>query len=140
MKLELATALVLGFAAPAIAGQDVTLYSDPTCSCCQDYADYLKVHGYEVKVVPDTNYDRVARDAGMPDAGIGCHVTVIDGYVMSGFIPVKFIEKLITEKPAVSGITLPGMRMDAPEMAEEALASLEVYAYAPSGVTLFPLE
>lgn len=140
MKLKFATVLFLGFAAPAFAGETITLYSNPTCSCCQTYADYLKANGYEVNVVLDVNYDKVATAAGMPEQGIGCHVAVIGGYTMSGFIPVKFIKKLVTEKPDVSGITLPGMRMDAPYMAEDALKTLQVYAYAPAGVTPFPVE
>lgn len=141
MKLELATLMFLGFAAPTFAATGaVTLYSNPTCGCCQMYGEYLKSKGYEVKLVPDENYDKVALDAGMPAQGIGCHVAVIDGYTMSGFIPVKFIEKLTTEKPDVTGITLPGMRMDAPELPEDALATLDVYTYGPTGVALFPLE
>lgn len=140
MKLKFATALFLGFAVPAYAGETVTLYSDPTCTCCQTYAEYLKANGYEVNVVLDINYGSVATAAGMPEDGIGCHVAVIDGYTLSGFIPVKFIEKLTTEKPEITGITLPGMRMDAPDMAEDALKTLQVYAYAPTGVTLFPVE
>lgn len=140
MKLKFATALFLGFAVPAYAGETVTLYSDPTCTCCQTYAEYLKANGYEVNVVLDANYGSVATAAGMPEDGIGCHVAVIDGYTLSGFIPVKFIEKLTTEKPEITGITLPGMRMDAPDMAEDALKTLQVYAYAPTGVTLFPVE
>ena len=140
MKLKLATVLFLGFAIPAFAGQTVTLYSNPTCPCCQDYANYLTANGYEVKVVLDENYEKVATEAGMPEEGIGCHVAVLNGYVMSGFIPVKFIEKLTSEKPDVTGITLPGMRMDAPDMAEDALKTLQVYAYGPSGNSLFQLE
>jgi len=141
MKLKFATVVFLGFAAPAFAGGSVTLYSNPTCACCQTYAEYLKTNGFEVKVVMDENYDKVATAAGMPEQGIGCHVAVIDGYTMSGFIPVKFINKLVTDKPDVSGITLPGMRMDAPDMAEEALKTLQVYAYAPGGIVKqFPVE
>ena len=140
MKLKLATVLFLGFAVPAFAGETVTLYSNPTCSCCKTYADYLTSKGYEVTMVPDAGYDKVAITAGMPADGIGCHVAVIDGYTLSGFIPVKFIEKLTTEKPSISGLTLPGMRMDAPDMAEDALKTLQVYAYTPSGVKLYPVE
>ena len=140
MKLKLATALFLGLAAPAFAGQAVTLYSNPTCACCKTYADYLTANGYDVTMIPDENFDQVAVKAGMPDQGIGCHVAVIDGYTMSGFIPVQFIQKLTTDKPDVSGITLPGMRMDAPDMALKAQNALQVYSYAPTGVALYPVE
>lgn len=140
MKLEFATLLLFGFAVPAYAGGAVTLYSNPTCACCKTYADYLTANGYTVTMVPDANYFEVATKAGMPQDGIGCHVAVMDGYTMSGFIPVKFIEKLTTQKPAVTGITLPGMLMGAPYMADVDLKTLEVFAYAPAGVTLFPVE
>ena len=140
MKLNLATAVFLGLAAPAFAGQSVTLYSSPTCDCCQTYADYLTANGYTVTLIPDENFDTVARAAGMPEDGIDCHVAVIDGYTMSGFIPVQFIEKLTSERPDVSGITLPGMRMEAPDMTEEVQKSLEVFAFGPAGVTLFAVE
>ena len=141
MKLKLATMAFLGFAVPAYAGEAVTLYSNPTCDCCKTYADSLTANGYDVTMVPDENFDKVAMAAGMPDQGIGCHVAVIDGYTMSGFIPVQFIQKLTTAKPEVSGLTLPGMRMDAPDMAQDALKTLQVYAYAPAGVVkLYPVE
>ena len=140
MKLKFATVLFLGLAVPAYAGEAVTLYSSPTCSCCQTYADYLSAKGYEVTVVRQDDYYKVATAAGMPEDGIGCHVAVMDGYTMSGFIPVKFIEKLVQDHPDISGITLPGMRMDAPDMAEDALKTLQVFAYTPAGVTPFPVE
>ena len=140
MKLKLATLALLGFAAPVFAGEAVTLYSNPTCACCQTYADYLTANGFAVTVVLRDDYDTVASAAGMPGEGIGCHVAVLDGYTMSGFIPVKFIEKLVKERPEITGITLPGMRMDAPDLPEGALASLQVYAYGPTGVALYPVE
>ena len=140
MNLKFATALFLGLAAPAYAGEAVMLYSSPTCRCCKTYADYLTSKGYDVTMVPEVSFADVATKAGMPQDGIGCHVAVIDGYTLSGFIPVKFIEKLTTEKPDVKGLTLPGMRMEAPGMADDALKTLQVYAYAPSGVKLYPVE
>ena len=140
MKLYFATALFLGLATPLYAGTAVTLYSNPTCACCKTYADYLSANGFEVTMVPDPAFDAVATKAGMPSDGIGCHVAVIDGYTLSGFIPVQFIEKLVTEKPDVEGLTLPGMRMEAPTMAADALKTLQVYAYAPTGITLYPVE
>lgn len=126
MKLNFATVLFLGLAAPACAGGAVTLYSSPTCSCCKTYADYLTPNAYDVTMRPEVSYADVATKADMPQNGIGCHVAVIDGYTLTGFIPVKFIGKLVTEKPDVKGLTLPGMRMDAPVMAEDALKTLQV--------------
>ena len=52
MKLEFATVLFLGLAAPAYAGEAVTLYSNPSCGCCKTYADDLTSKGHDVTMVP----------------------------------------------------------------------------------------
>ena len=129
-------------AGPAPDGSSnlITLYNNGSCDCCNDYADYLTANGFDVTVVEDQQYYQVAVADGMPKQGIGCHVTTMEGYTMSGFIPVMFIEKLVNERPDISGITLPGMRMEAPGMAEDEQKALLVYAYAPVGVRLYPIE
>ncbi len=126
--------------APDGSANQITLYSNGSCDCCDDYADYLTANGFDVILVEDQQYTKVASTVGMPKQGIGCHVTTMEGYTMSGFIPVMFIEKLLNERPGISGITLPGMRMEAPSMAEIEQKALQVYAYAPVGVRPYPME
>lgn len=43
----------------------------------------------------------------------------VDGYVIDGHVPVATIRKLLAEKPAISGITLPGMPLGSPGMGGE---------------------
>ena len=60
MKTRVLTALLLTFAAPAFAGEAITVYRDPGCGCCDSYIEYLKTNGFEVTIVDDTKFtDRI---------------------------------------------------------------------------------
>ena len=54
--------------------------------------------------------------AGIPEPMGSCHTTMIGQYVIEGHVPIKAIDKLLAEKPAVKGIALPGMPMGSPGM------------------------
>src|SRR3546814_16472582 len=46
----------------------------------------------------------------------GCHTTVIGGYAIEGHVPVAVLNRLLAEKPAIEGISLPGMPLGSPGM------------------------
>ena len=64
----------------------------------------------------------------------------IDGYVVSGLVPVEIIERLISERPDVTGITLPGMPGNAPGMAPAKTGTLKTYAFGKNGVAVYSDE
>ncbi|TDQ12830.1 DUF411 domain-containing protein [Phyllobacterium brassicacearum] len=104
-------------AAPALAGEkDVTLYKNPECGCCESHADYLRENGFNVTVKPTHDLAAMSRAAGIPDDVQGCHLSMIDGYVVSGHVPIGTVNKLLTERPDIKGVTLPGMPMGSPGM------------------------
>ncbi|KXF78503.1 metal-binding protein [Paramesorhizobium deserti] len=113
--------------APAMAGEkDVTLYKDPYCGCCTGHADYLKENGFNVTVKPTDDVAEMSRKAGIPEGAEGCHIAFIDGYFVSGHVPVGAINKLLTERPDIKGITLPGMPAGSPGMGGTKEAPFEV--------------
>ena len=93
-----------------------TLYKNPQCGCCEQYANYLRRNGFEVKVVPTHNLSLIRRQAGVnvPEKLEGCHTTVIDKYVVEGHVPVKTFDKLLTERPVIRGIPCQACRQDRP--------------------------
>jgi hypothetical protein len=93
-----------------------TLYKNPECDCCQNYAQYLDKNGFDVKVIPSPNLDALTQEAGVPTALNGCHLTKIDGYVIEGHDPASIVEKLLTERPAIKGIAIAGMPAGVPGM------------------------
>jgi len=96
-------------AEPTSAGGDVTLYKNPQCDCCEGYADYLRHHGFKVKAVPTNDLTVIGEKYGIPDSLQPCHISLIGGYVVGGHIPIEVVNRLLSEKPQIVGITLPGM-------------------------------
>src|SRR3546814_1012229 len=39
----------------------------------------------------------------------GCHTALIEGYVVEGLVPAKYIKRMLSEHLAVRGLSLPGM-------------------------------
>jgi len=126
--------------AAASDNRAITIWRDPGCGCCDAYADYLEGNGYKVTRVDDANFDQRSIDAGVPRQGIGCHLAEIDGYVVSGLVPVEIIERLVAERPDITGIALPGMPANAPGMAPAKTGTLKTYAFGENGVTVYSEE
>lgn len=118
----------------------VTMYRPLGCGCCDAYAAYLREHGFEVTIVDDNDFDQRSVAAGVPEQGIGCHLSMIDGYAVSGLVPVEIIERLLADRPEITGITLPGMPGNAPGMTDEKTGTLKVYAFGPDGVSVYSNE
>ena len=124
----------------AAASRDVTIWRDPTCGCCDIYAEYLEDNGYQVTRIDDPDFDKRSIEAGVPEQGLGCHLAEIDGYYVSGLVPAEIIERLVTERPKIDGITLPGMPANAPGMAAEKSGTLKIYAFGEDGIAVYSDE
>lgn len=98
------------------APMSAKVYKDPNCGCCAVYADYLAAHEIEVDVIETDQVVEMSRMMGIPDNMQGCHLTMIDGYAISGHVPFETIERLLAERPDFKAITLPGMPMGSPGM------------------------
>lgn len=127
-------------AAAALDAEPVTIWRAPGCGCCDAYAEYLKAEGFAVTVLDDKDFDKRSLKAGVPERGIGCHLAMIDGYVVSGLVPAEIITRLLEERPGITGITLPGMPANAPGMAAEKTGTLKVYAFGPDGLGVYSNE
>jgi len=130
-----AIATLLALPLPALAQQSipVTLYKNPQCGCCENYAAYLRENGFTVDVKPTNDLAEISREAGVPEEFEGCHTAFIDGYVVDGHVPVGTIQKLLSERPAIAGITLPGMPMGSPGMNGSKTEPFTIYAVTKDG-------
>lgn len=133
-------AVSMGTTASDDSGRSATLWRDPGCGCCDAYGEYLEANGYQVTLVDDRDFAERSIAVGVPERGIGCHLAEIDGYFVSGLVPVEIIERLVTERPDIAGITLPGMPPNAPGMAPEKSGTLKTYAFGDAGVTVYSDE
>jgi hypothetical protein len=110
-----------------------TLYKNPQCSCCEGYAAYLRKNGFEVDVKPTNDLAEISRKAGVPEKLQGCHTMFVNDYVVDGHVPVNAIRKLLSERPAIAGIALPGMPAGSPGMTGYKQGPFTVYAVKKDG-------
>ncbi len=64
----------------------------------------------------------------MPDVGLvkaehdvparvgSCHTAIVDRYVLEGHVPAEDVKRMLTERPDIAGIAVPGMPVGAPGM------------------------
>ncbi len=132
--LALTAFLMVGAAAAhAQEARKATLYKNPQCTCCEGYANYLRSNGFDVTVKPTHDLAMISQKAGVPEQLEGCHTMFIDGYVIDGHVPVAVVRRLLSERPPIAGITLPGMPAGSPGMVGTKTAPFVVYALPKDG-------
>lgn len=130
--------VALSLPLPVLAGGiQATLYKNPSCGCCQAYAEYLQANGFEVKVIPTDALAELQRKNGVPEHLAGCHTTEVDNYVFEGHIPADSIKRSLKEKPIAKGLTLPGMPAGSPGMGGTKQGPLNVYYISDSAPQLY---
>jgi len=116
------------------AGTTVTLYKSPTCGCCEKYVSYLKENGFAVKAIDQNDMSAIKKRYGVTRVA-SCHTALVNSYVVEGHVPVSAIYKLLKDKPAIVGISAPGMPMNSPGMGEMKKGTLTVYRIPKVGET-----
>lgn len=120
--------------AAVLAGPAVTVYKSPTCGCCEKYVSYLRQNGFKVTAIDQGDMDSIKKRYGVTRVA-SCHTALVNGYVVEGHVPVGAINKLLREKPAIAGISVPGMPLNSPGMGEMKKGTLTVYAIPKEGET-----
>jgi hypothetical protein len=107
--------------------REARLYKDPQCTCCEGYADYLRTHDFKVKVTGTHDLPTLNEERHVPVDLQGCHLTLVGGYFIGGHVPIKVVNRLLSEQPPVDGITLPGMPQGSPGMTGTKTAPFRIY-------------
>lgn len=115
----------------------VTMYRDPNCGCCSKWADAARAAGFDVTVSETSDIMGVKAKLGVPDALISCHTSVAGGYVVEGHVPLDAVKKLLSQKPKIRGIAVPGMPLGSPgmEVPGRAAQPFDVIAFDAAGNT-----
>jgi len=116
------------------------LYKNPSCGCCEEYANYLRRAGYEVNVIPTHDLDKIKREHKVPEALDGCHTTLVGGYVVEGHVPLNTLNRLLTEKPKITGISLPGMPLGSPGMGGQKSGPFKIYEISNRSQQVYATE
>ena len=135
--------LLVGLAGTAVlASRDTTagaptivVYKDPNCGCCGHWIEHVKAAGFHVVVRNRTSLADIKQRYGITPTLMSCHTAVVDGYAVEGHVPADLIQRLLRERPAVSGIAVPGMPGGAPGMESSVREPYNVVTFDRSGVT-----
>jgi hypothetical protein len=135
MKTNTALLLTSGFlllgASNVQAGisDTATLYKNPSCLCCDGYAESLEDQGIDVDVVSNRDLGKVKKNAGIPYGHGACHTTILGDYVIEGHVPFAAVETLFEEKPDIDGLALAGMPQGTPGMPGPQQAPYEIMSF-----------
>jgi hypothetical protein len=124
-------------AAPNRGG--VRLYKNPQCGCCEGYADYLRDNGFKVNAVSTNDLTVMGQKYGIADDLQPCHISLVGGYVVGGHIPIEVVNRLLSEKPQIVGITLPGMPEGTPGMPGQKHGPLDIYEIGSNPPTVYAI-
>jgi hypothetical protein len=98
------------------AAEIITVYKSPTCGCCSDWIAHLKEAGFTVEAVDRDDLAAIKAQHQVPARLQSCHTALVDGYVIEGHVPAREIHRLLTERPPITGLAVPGMPIGSPGM------------------------
>jgi hypothetical protein len=97
----------------------------------------MEGNGYTVRVENVSDLTAVKRNQQIPPQLQSCHTAIVDGYIIEGHVPVSEVERLLTERPDIAGLAVPGMPPGSPGMEIEGAADqpFDVIAFDKAGKT-----
>lgn len=101
------------------SGSDSTtlvVYKEATCPCCNTWVDYMRSNGFQVVTYNVSDLDAVKQKHDIAPALQSCHTTEVGGYYVEGHVPAELVRRLLSERPRIAGIAVPGMPVGSPGM------------------------
>ena len=120
---------------PVLEGKSAIVHKSMSCGCCGTYVSYAQTRGMTVQVINTEENTKIKEEYGVPTGLRSCHTTIIDGYFVEGPVPAEAIAKLLTERPNIRGIAIPGMPSGSPGMPSAKGEPFVVYAVNNDGTS-----
>jgi hypothetical protein len=70
----------------------------------------------EARDVSEEQLLEVMAASGVPEELGSCHTAEVGGYIVEGHVPAATVQRLLRERPRVTGIAVPGMPIGSPGM------------------------
>lgn len=90
----------------------------PSCECCAAWVQHLRDAGLTVSVrhVGQDALWQLKEELGLTPQISSCHTAQVDRYFIEGHVPAEDIFRLLSERPNLLGLTVPGMPIGTPGM------------------------
>ncbi len=79
----------------------------------------MRAAGFPVTVIDTPDLKSLKARLGVPADLAGCHSSEVAGYVIEGHVPAAAVRRLLAERPAATGLAVPGMPAGSPGMGGE---------------------
>ena len=95
-----AALLVLAACSNVAQAATYTMFRDPGCGCCLNWAGHVE-DGMNTKVASVDSNDMAAIKTarGVPQELWSCHTMEVDGYIIEGHVPAEAVAKLCANGP-----------------------------------------
>ena len=88
----------------------------PSCGCCESWIEHVEKAGFKVEINDTEEMNPIKERLGVPYGKGSCHTAEVGGYFIEGHVPAEDIKRLLAERPAAKGLTVPGMPAGSPGM------------------------
>ncbi len=124
-------------AADSPRGPRVVVYKSESCGCCKLWVQHLEQAGFSTEVHNVDNLGPIKERVGVPAGKGSCHTGEVGGYFLEGHVPAQDVKRLLRDKPAAKGLTVPGMPLGSPgmEVPSGQVDAYEVLLVAKDGST-----
>lgn len=95
---------------------------------------HLEQSGFRVTSKDVRNVRGIKEAVGVPRQLGSCHTALVGGYVVEGHVPADDIRRLLRERPALTGIAVPGMPIGSPGMEGPNPEPYDVIGFDQNGV------
>jgi hypothetical protein len=132
------SALLAAVAAPAAFAQQpqkIDVFKSPTCGCCEKWVTHLRNSGFAPTSTNVDDMKVIKARHHVTSALESCHTAIVAGYVIEGHVPASDIKRLLKERPAIAGLTAPGMPPGSPGMEAPNAKPYDVLAFDKQGKT-----
>ena len=132
----IAGATLLAVAPRALAASPaLEVWKNRGCACCSAWGEHFERAGFAITMHEVDDLRPVRAAEGVPADLAGCHTAKVDGYLIEGHVPVAAVQRLLSERPAVAGLAVPGMPIGSPGMEIEGQPAepFDVIAFAVGG-------
>lgn len=92
------------------------VHKNESCGCCKLWVKHLEQAGFSVEAKDIDNLGPIKERVGVPYGKGSCHTAEVGGYFVEGHVPAADIKRLLRERPAAKGLTVPGMPAGSPGM------------------------
>jgi hypothetical protein len=126
---------------PAAADDlSIEVYKSATCGCCEQWISHLEENGFSVVSKNQEDMRIIKSKYNIPTGFQSCHTAIINDYFIEGHVPANDIKKLLSERPDIKGLSVPGMPagINVPGMeTKPTKANYNVHAVSDNGSTVY---